>query len=334
MVDNSAKPLVTITGVSGYLGSQTCLAFLQDGSYRVRGTVRDTTDQAKLQPLRDAFGALFDQLELVEADLCNDAQIAAAIAGATYVVHTASPFFFGTDAATLITPAVEGTKSVMRACKENRVRRCVITASIASVLYQERHGEDGWDETTWSQMEWPGISMYAQSKLMAEKAAWEFQSELPEAEKFELVTILPGFILGPALRVESSISIDFCLNLVTGKLPAIPYRSMPIVDVRDCAQMHLKAIQVPEAANHRFLSTNESVWMKDLAAPVIERFVPQGWPVTTALAPAPEGDDGWVNKCNNAKSRQLLGMQYRPYAETMVDMAAKMIEIGAAKKPE
>ena len=116
MVDGAEKPLVTITGITGYLGGQTCLAFLQDGSYRVRGTVRDKNNQAKLQPLRDSFGDLFNQLELVDADLTNDASLAAAVTGATYVVHTASPFFFGDSYEELVVPAVEGTKSIMRAC--------------------------------------------------------------------------------------------------------------------------------------------------------------------------------------------------------------------------
>ena len=49
---NSKKPIVTVTGISGYVGSQVGLALLNDGSYRVRGTVRDPNNAAKLDPLR------------------------------------------------------------------------------------------------------------------------------------------------------------------------------------------------------------------------------------------------------------------------------------------
>ena len=88
------KPIVTITGISGYIGSHVTLMFLQNGNYRVRGTVRDKNSEAKLAPLRESFGDLFNQLELVEADLLNEESLVNAIAGSTYVVHVASPFFF------------------------------------------------------------------------------------------------------------------------------------------------------------------------------------------------------------------------------------------------
>jgi nucleoside-diphosphate-sugar epimerase len=92
MVESSNKPIVVITGVSGYLGSHVALAFLKDGSYQVRGTVRDTKNEKKVAPIRKAFGDLFSQITLVEADLENKDSIIAAISGADYVVHTASPF--------------------------------------------------------------------------------------------------------------------------------------------------------------------------------------------------------------------------------------------------
>jgi dihydroflavonol-4-reductase len=87
------KPIMTLTGISGYIGSVTALQLLQDGSYKIRGTVRDKNNEAKIAPLREAFGDLFNQLELVEADLLNEESLVAAIAGSTYVCHVASPFF-------------------------------------------------------------------------------------------------------------------------------------------------------------------------------------------------------------------------------------------------
>ena len=114
----STKPTVLITGVTGYLGSQVCLAFLKSGNYTVRGTVRDKNNEKKLAPIRKSFGDHFDQLELVEADLLNEESLINAIAGATYVVHTASPFFteIPKDENELIKPAVNGTLAVMKGC--------------------------------------------------------------------------------------------------------------------------------------------------------------------------------------------------------------------------
>ena len=94
MVELSEKPLVTITGITGFLGAHVCLLFLQDGGFRVRGTVRSASNETKMNPIKSAFGDLFNQLEVVEADLLNEASMTAACEGSTYVVHTASPFYF------------------------------------------------------------------------------------------------------------------------------------------------------------------------------------------------------------------------------------------------
>ena len=129
-------PLVTITGVTGYVGSWTALLCLKTGKYRVRGTVRSTSNAEKIDPLRQSFGELFDQMELVEADLLDPASIERAVQGSTYVLHVASPFVLEEprDENVLIRPAVEGTLSVLRACAKAGVQRVAMTSSIASIV--------------------------------------------------------------------------------------------------------------------------------------------------------------------------------------------------------
>jgi dihydroflavonol-4-reductase len=131
----STKKKVVITGVSGFLGSTVTKQFLEDGTYTVRGTVRDTKNEKKIAPLRKAFGDRFNDLELVEADLLKPDSITAAIEGCDFVVHTASPFVIAQpkNENDLITPAVEGTLAVMRACHKFKVKRVVITSSIATI---------------------------------------------------------------------------------------------------------------------------------------------------------------------------------------------------------
>ena len=112
MVEQAQKPLVTITGITGYLGSQTCLYFLQDGGFRVRGTVRSMANITKMDPIKKGFGELFNQLEVVEGDILDAVAMKKAIEGSEIVVHTASPYILAniTDEDTqLIKPAVEGT---------------------------------------------------------------------------------------------------------------------------------------------------------------------------------------------------------------------------------
>ena len=112
MVEQGQKPLVTITGITGYLGSQTCLYFLQDGGFRVRGTVRSLASKTKMDPIKKGLGEHFNQLELVEADLLDSESMKKAIAGSEFVVHTASPYILANitnEDEQLIKPAVDGT---------------------------------------------------------------------------------------------------------------------------------------------------------------------------------------------------------------------------------
>lgn len=128
---------VLISGISGYLGSHVCHLFLQDGSFKVRGSVRDKNNEKKLQPLKDAYGEKFNEIELVELDLLNDESINKAAEGCDYIVHTASPFPMIGNKLTpdqIIKPAVEGTLSMMRAAHKNKVKRIVITSSAVAVF--------------------------------------------------------------------------------------------------------------------------------------------------------------------------------------------------------
>ena len=175
------KPIVTITGISGFIGSRVCLDFLQSEDYHVRGTVRDSKNEAKTAPLRKAFGEYFNKLELVDADLLNTESVTKAIAGSTYVVHTASPFFFPENDEDVIKPAVDGTMAVLHACSASGgVKRCVITSSIAAVVCPAKadapdQATGCFDETIWSNPDRPeGLGGYPKSKTLAEKAAWDY----------------------------------------------------------------------------------------------------------------------------------------------------------------
>lgn len=123
-----------------------------------------------------------------------------AIAGSTYVVHTASPFSFSLSEEELVKPAVEGTMTVMKACAANHVKRCVITSSCVTIYFPADEDRPDWisgwlDETIWSNPKRPGgIPAYPKSKTLAEQAAWEFHRSLSGDQRFELVTVLPCFI--------------------------------------------------------------------------------------------------------------------------------------------
>jgi len=334
MVD-AAKPIVTITGVSGFIGSQVCLDFLKSGEYRIRGTVRDKDNEAKIAPLRKAFGEYFDQLELVNADLLNADSLASAIAGSTYVVHTASPFYFPKDEEDVIKPAVDGTLAVMNACKASGVKRCVITSSVAAIAGVAKEDlpdvETGFfDETYWSNPDRPeGLGGYMKSKTLAERAAWDFQKSLPEAERFEIVVINPTFVMGPTLIPGGFTSANHCVAYFDGSKTENGTSGMGIVDVRDISAMHLEGLRRPEAANQRFIGYGARIYPKDAADALHEHFGPQGYTVTTKEA---AGERDKAPRVSNQKARDVLGINFIQPKEAFIAMAQSLIDHGVIKK--
>jgi nucleoside-diphosphate-sugar epimerase len=189
------EDLILVTGASGYIAAHIVKQLMENG-YRVRGTVRNLTDSKKCDPLRKLVENPKHPLELVEADLLNESSWPNAVAGCTYVVHTASPFPNAApkDEMELIKPAVDGTLFVLKACalEDSTVKRVVLTSSVASVS-----GDVTTHGYTYSEKDWSDpnkIGAYSKSKVLAEKSAWDFVKENSH-HKFELTTINPGFVM-------------------------------------------------------------------------------------------------------------------------------------------
>ena len=207
--ESSGKPLIVITGITGFIGSHLlahCIDSLA-GEYRIRGTARNPSDYDKMEPLYNYFGgeeALKARVEIVHADLQDADSIDQAVQGASYVIHTANPVGLSepTDPNEMVLPSLQGALSIMRAASKHSVKRVVITSSAAAIESQTPETmlcHPVLDESHWSQLNAEGVrvSAYGKSKTIAEKAAWNFLKEIPDdAQKPELVTILPGLVLG------------------------------------------------------------------------------------------------------------------------------------------
>ena len=174
----------------------------------------------------------------------NEESLISAISGSTYVVHVASPFYFAQTEEEIIPPAINGTTAAMKACQAAGVRRCVVTSSGYAIFQTaEKPADNTYNESHWSDPDRPGgMEPYPKSKVLAEKAAWDFHRALPDDQKFELTVCNPGFVLGPPLVVESGSSVSWCKGLMEGKMGPPPM-DLPCVDVRDVAKAHLLAIK-------------------------------------------------------------------------------------------
>ncbi|KAB1224976.1 Tetraketide alpha-pyrone reductase 1 [Morella rubra] len=255
MSDGTEK-VVCVTGASGYIASWLVKLLLQRG-YNVKATVRDPNDPKKTEHLLALDGAK-ERLSLFKADLQEEGSFDSAIDGCEGVFHTASPvlYNFSDPQAELIDPAVMGTLDVLRSCaKVSSVKRVVVTSSMAAVLNSGRTitSDVVIDETWFSDPAilekskvWPSQRWYTLSKTLAEEAAWKFAKE----NGIDMVTMNPGWVIGPLLQPTVNATLKPILNFVNGAERTLDVPAV-WVDVRDIANAHILAYENP-SANGRY----------------------------------------------------------------------------------
>ena len=342
-------PCVLVTGASGFLANHCIKKLLEDGEYRVKGTVRSLTNETVCEALRNLVPDAKYPLELVQADLLDEGSWKGAVEGCMYVLHVASPFFTETPKHEdeFIKPAVDGTLNVLKACKEvGGVKRVVLTSSMAAIFIGNLKKE--LDEGDWSDVK--KANAYEKSKCLAEKAAWDFVKELPDESKIELVTINPGFIIGPLLMKKECASFKTVKQLLVREMSAVPDLRIAIVDVRDVAEAHVKSITNPDAAGNRHILSggNHSYSFLQLADSLAKEFNSKGFNVPTKKAPKPLlWFFSWFNKdlkasypyigvawkINTSRMKNVLGIEGRDINEAVVAMAQSMIDLGMVEKP-
>lgn len=138
------------------------------------------------------------------------------------------------------------------------------------------------DEADWSDLTgtvWP----YQKSKTLSERAAWDFIAR--EGGGLELSAINPTAVLGPVLGADYSHSVGLIRNLMDGQ-PGCPKINSEFVDVRDVADLHLRAMTHPAAKGERFLAiSGESMWMIDVARVLRRRIGAAASKVPTRVLP-------------------------------------------------
>ncbi|MEJ5223292.1 MAG: aldehyde reductase [Anaerolineales bacterium] len=343
MTTDRTPKTVFVTGASGFVAIH-CTIQLLDQGYRVRGTLRNPARQDELRATLAQFTPHGDRLELVQADLLDDAGWEAAAQGCDYALHVASPFPLTEpeDENDLIRPAREGTLRVLRACAAAGVRRVVLTSSIAAVSGGHPPTKTHFDESDWSNAESSTIGAYAKSKTLAERAAWDFMHTLGENHPMTLSVINPGLILGPLPDRHARSSGELVMQILRGQ-PGAARVQFHAVDVRDVAAAHLAAMTAPQAAGQRYLCVAESFWMKEAAVILKKHFGGRGYPVRTAEFPSwavrllamvnpairpilPMLDQS--STYDTTRIRRDLGWQPRGLEEMLISMGESLIEMG------
>jgi nucleoside-diphosphate-sugar epimerase len=320
---------VLVTGGTGFVAGW-CIVQLRERGYAVRTTVRDPSRRAAIPA---------DGVDVVVADLRSDEGWAEAVAGCDYVLHVASPL--GSDGRgdpdALIDAAREGTLRVLRAAVDAGVKRVVMTSSTAAATPTDPGVTAVSDETVWTDPADRDVTPYRRSKILAERAAWDFMAGHPGATT--LTTVLPVAIFGPVLPGGSASSVDIIQRLLAGRPPVLPRFGFTIVDVRDLADLHLRAMTSPDAAGERFIAAGEFRWLSEIAGTLRSRLGDRAAKVPTRGVP-----DGVVRflarflpplrtltpllgrqlTFSSAKAKRVLGFAPRSAEKTIVDCAESL----------
>lgn len=321
--ENNSLP-VLVTGGNGYVGGR-LVAELLDRGYRVRTTVRDAARAGAVTDLVRAAGVdPVDRLETVVTSLDDDAGWAAATAGVSVVHHVASPFVSVPEdrADEVIAPAVDGTLRVLRHARDAGVAHVVMTSSFAAVGYSPKAGRR-YDETDWTDPA-DAVDPYIRSKALAERAAWDLVAE--QDGRPGLTVLNPTGIFGPVLDGRLSTSVGAVQGLLAGAVRALPRMRFGVVDVRDVAEAHVRAMTTPAAVGERILLTSGDVvswgWVIDLLRRELG----------VDIAAVEQGPTGGADvpplEISNDKARRVLGMSFRPAGTTLLDTARSLLARG------
>jgi nucleoside-diphosphate-sugar epimerase len=341
---------ILVTGGSGFIGSHCILQLLAAG-HQVRTTVRSLKRESEVRAMLKEGGAEPHgeaRLSFIAADLENDAGWPEAVAGCEFVLHVASPFppNVPKHEDELIVPAREGALRVLRASRDARVKRVVLTSSFAAIGYGQKPQKAPFNETNWTDPNGEGVAPYVKSKTLAERAAWDFIAK-EEGGGLELSVVNPVGVFGPVLGPDYSTSILIVQRLMDGAVPGLPKLSFGAVDVRDVVDLHIRAMTHPSAKGERFLAVaGDFMSMLDIARVLKNRMgaaakrVPirqlPNWLVRLAALRDSEVKQivpelGKAKNATNEKARRMLGWAPRSNEESIVATAESLVRLGLLK---
>lgn len=347
MIIDLNKP-VLVTGANGYVASWLVKRLLDEG-LTVHAAVRNPNDQQKVGHLKELEKNSKGKVVFFETDLLKVGSYADAMQDCELVYHTASPFTsaYKDPQKDLVDPAVKGTENVLnQAILNKKVKRVVVTSSCASIYTDAKDVYDTPNniltEDIWNTTASLKYQPYSYSKVMAERRAWEIHRS---QNQWDLVTINPSLVMGPALNTDAITSESFAIlkQFGNGTLRfGAPRLGIGVVDVRDVAEAHFQAGFNP-AASGRYITSAHNTNIFELAQTLRDDFGNK-YPIPKSVMPkwvlylfGPlmsknlsrkfiKNNVDVVWRADNSKIKRELGIEFRPLKETMVDGFSNLIQ--------
>ena len=332
-VMSASDPPWCVTGGSGFLGSW-CVKLLLEEGYTVRTTTRSAEKAAYLKRLPGSERlTILDGVDLLTPGAFDDA-----IRGCSYVLHTASPFYFkGGSEEKLVTPAVEGTRNVLNSCRRLGVKKVALTSSTASVY--TNYGKLPADHVYTSEDFSPEDVLrekenwYCLSKLLAEQLAWSMSKE--SGCPFDLTVLTPTLIWGPMLpgQPHMNTSASSLVGYMDGSLKVIENACKTVVDVRDVAKAHIEAAR-NDLGGQRFLLiggsphfTAVAEYVRQALPGALQANVPSE--LSSELGPAVMGPAPPLPVLYDVSpAERLLGIRFKTAQEQVEAMVKSMLDNG------
>jgi dihydroflavonol-4-reductase len=339
---------VLVTGGSGFIAGR-CIVQLLEAGHDVRTTVRDSAKEPALRRvLHGATAFSDDRLSVVVADLGSDDGWGEAVIGCNHVLHVASPTLRagGASEDEMIAAARGGVLRVLRAARDAGVRRVVLTSASGAIVYGHPDETRPFTEEDWTDVD-ADIAPYQRSKTLAERAAWRFIEE--EGGGLELSVVNPTAVIGPVLGPDDPPSLRVIAGMLRGDLPVAPPFGTGWVDVRDVADLHLRAMTDPAANGERFLAiSGRSLRVIEVArilrarlgdraakAPTRELpvFAARALGIVNPALRALRPQLGHDFPATGAKAERLLGWRPRPVEDAIADTAESLFAHGVVPTP-
>lgn len=333
---------VLVSGGGGYIAGFLIRQLVAEG-WRVHTTVRDLAREGSVRKLLAVDDS---RLRFFAADLTADAGWAGAMDGCSHVAHVASPVPLRAvkDPDELIVPARDGALRALRAAKAAGVRRFVMTSSVAAIAYGRGRGVHHFTEVDWTPPDYPGAQPYVRSKAIAERAARDWVAS--DGGGIEYCSINPSVVLGPVWSRDYSPSVAIVKRLLEGSVRGCPDIGFGVVDVRDVADLHVRALTAPGMAGERFLASGPFMKIAAIAGVLRSRLGREAHRVPTRRVPdivvriaalfdpmlkMAANELGSVRNMDASHAKAALGWATRPVEESIVDAARSLIDLGIVK---